>query len=135
MSLLKYRRFISEDFKDAPAWWGRFLYSLNVILDTIFEALNGGLTLEESLGADVREIEIKAGASATANAIRLKTKVQRPSFAILGRVQQISGAYAPLTSAPYISYKTDAGESGTIFIDAIGGLTAGVTYKIKVVIF
>lgn len=42
------RRFYSEDYKDAPQWFQRFLQQLNLYSDPIYSILNAGIDITQN---------------------------------------------------------------------------------------
>ena len=122
------RRIMMEDYKDAPAWLSKLVYSLNLFLDSIYTALNKNLTFVDNVRAQIISMSVLAGAAAINCTTYFATTMPAVrGVLILSAIQQ-GNTYTPLTAAPTVaSWRVSA---GTIFIDSITGLTSGQTYTI-----
>jgi len=128
-----FRRIIREDLPDAPDWVDIFIYSLNQFFDTVRLAMSRNLTFSENNDMQTQRFRLVAGAAATDNtynfALNMKKKVDG---IILGRIEQVSTSYAPLTSVPWINWHQ---ESSKLVIDSILGLTTGVSYDFTITLY
>lgn len=58
------KRFYSEDYKDAPQWFQRFLSQLNLYSEPIYNILNGGVDLTLNTNEEIYTLQVN-NASAT----------------------------------------------------------------------
>lgn len=66
MALLpQLKRLSAEDFKDAPPWFMRLLYPLNLFMISVYSALNNQLTFESNMLSQIRSATLN-GSSPTA---------------------------------------------------------------------
>lgn len=82
MRIGQFRRYTPEDFPELPKWAKKFFQMLNNVLEDITNALQGGLTLEDNLRAEVVEIDVKQD---TVHVIRLNRLKRNPIVAFLGK--------------------------------------------------
>ena len=82
MRIPQFKRFTEEDFKGIPEWGSRFFQQLNNVLQTHTNALQGGLTMEDNLRAEVIEIDIQDNVTKVIKLNRLK---RNPIMGFLGR--------------------------------------------------
>ncbi len=61
-SLPVIKRFLTEDFPKQADWIGGLFYPLNQLLNTIYSALNNGVTLAQNVQAQVKTLLV-SGAS------------------------------------------------------------------------
>lgn len=127
------RRLLKEDFQDAPNWLDRLLNTLNLFMENVYLALNRNLTFPENVRSQKKTFKITAGASAAANTYEFALEnTWRPEGVILMKAAQISGSYVPVTSAVFMSWRI--GDANNLVIDAVTGLTNGVTYEFTVLV-
>lgn len=131
-SLPSIRRIMREDFPEAPQWLERLIFPLNLFLDSVYTALNRNLTFGENVRAQIKSIQITAGAAAINNTIAFTASISPvQGVLLLGAVQQ-GATYTPLTVAPTVA--SWRASNGMIYIDSITGLTAGVLYTITILV-
>lgn len=128
------KRFQSEDYKDSPSWFHRFIQAINLYTEPMFNLVNGNLALSANVNEEIYSFQITSGASAAVNTFLFSPKM-------------LSGAPAGVVIAqclPVLAVPTAVGNpvtldwywNGTqIQILAIYGLTNGVKYDVKVRIF
>lgn len=127
------RRLMKEDFQDAPSWLDTLMVTLNQFMENVYGALNRSLTFVDNVRAQKKTFRITAGAAASDNTYEFALENSwRPEGLSLWKVTQIGGAYTPITSAVFLSWRI--GESNNIVVDAITGLTNGVTYEFTVLV-
>ena len=128
-----FRRIIREDLPDAPEWVDIFIYSLNQFFDTVRQAMSRNLTFADNNDMQTQKFRLVAGATAADNtydfALNMKKKVEG---IILGKVEQVSTSYTPLTSVPWINWHQ---ESTKLVIDSILGLTSGASYDFTITLY
>lgn len=124
------RRFNPADYKTAPDWFmGRFLSSLNLFTDPVFVALQNGLTFFENFNSQYFTANIIAGATSDLNKFSFKQTITGTPLECIVAAINLVDPTKPITSAVSISWYSD---SGTIFVTAVNGLTAGTTYNLRV---
>lgn len=133
MPLPSIHRFYTEDYQGAPSWFQRFINTLNLFSDPVYQSLNMGLTFQSNLNAQVYTFTITAGASASANVVNFTKKINGQATGLLKIAANVSSNIAtPITSAIDLCWYQDG---NTIRITAISGLTSGTTYNITVLLF
>lgn len=125
------RRFQPGDYKSLPdSFTGRFLSALNLFTDPVYVALDNGLTFSQNFNAQLYTFQVSAGATADLNAIQFKQTIQgKPSALELCAVNIASDPTAPVLDAVSLSWYSN---SGTVYVTAIAGLTAGTLYTLTV---
>lgn len=121
------KRISREDLKDAPEWTNRLLYPLNLFLDSIYGALNKGLTFSENIVSQSQDFSLIAGASASNNTAKITvTMKSKPKFVFLvGSISQgdnISPSFTWNFDGVYLN------------ITSISSLTNGSTYDFTTLI-
>lgn len=132
-SLPSVRRFYNEDYSGSPTWFQRFIGTLNLFSDPVYQNLKNGLSFQQNFNAQVYQFTITAGATADLNTIKFtKTIAGQPIGLIIIACNLASSITAPVTSATSLSWYTNG---NTIQITAINGLTSGTQYNISVLLF
>lgn len=123
------RKFSPSDYKSADPWFtGRFLTQLNLFTDPVYLALLNGLTFAQNFNAQYFTQIITAGATPISNAFSFKCGITgQPVEVIKASCNVASDLTIPVTSVIDFSWYF---ASGTIFITAVSGLTAGVQYRL-----
>ncbi len=87
-SLPSVHRWYGEDYKDSPSWFTRFLGSLNLFSDPIYNILNGGVDVQINTYEEIYTLQIPtASATATSNTFTFTPKkfVGKPNGISLGQ--------------------------------------------------
>ncbi len=127
------RRVSKEDFPDAPSWFDNFTAIISSFMREVYSALNGNLTFGENVNGMVKKFRITAGAAPENNTFTFTHELKLKPFGVYPcQVTQVTGSYAPITSAVFVSWRLNDG--GQIVIDAITGLTNGSIYDITVLV-
>lgn len=123
--LPRIKRLLKEDFQEVE-WIDKLLGPVNDFFDTVYDALNKGLTFTDNMPATVKTLEFKEGSSIypIKFAWNLKTL---PTALIITRVVGTEPS-----SAPSVYWSFD-GQS--INIDKFYGLVDGQDYKVSVIAF
>lgn len=126
--LPKIRRFLKEDFADQSDWIGKLFMPLNQFLDSVYRALNRGITINENIAGQIRvNLTVTQG-----RPVRFSYSAPgRPAIVLLGALTPINNAQMP-TEHPFVDWIFD---SGTIVIRSISGLEAGKSYNANILIF
>lgn len=125
------RRFNPADYKTAPSWFsGRFLSQLTLFTEPVFLALQNGLTFIQNFNAQYFTQIITAGATADLN------KFSFPQT-ISGSPVELIVASCNVAADPTVAILSPVGvswyvNSGTVFVTAVSGLTAGTVYRLNV---
>lgn len=127
MAKINPTRFLVEDFQEQKGWIGKLLSNLNSFIEEVVGAITSGLTVEDNLQQEIKEIKFQ---NQTNNfPLKFLTK-----FAINPRGLNIIYCYnvtdntMPASSIwPKWSYG-----NGELKISAIDGLTSGKVYVIRV---
>lgn len=129
------RRIFKEDLgPDVPQWITRLLAPLNLVLQSIYTALNHSITFQENIQCQVKEFNLVAGASATDNFFNfLLTIPTKPTGVWLVCALRTDGIVESFTAAPYPSWTWDS-SANTINISSITGLTNGKEYLLRVIV-
>jgi hypothetical protein len=127
--LPRIRRFLLEDFQSQKEWIGPLFESLNQIIDTLYSALNKGLTFRENVRSAVRTLEFTQRSNTYPLKFPWGLRGSGPTALIVVRV--VYGSTAPTTTVG-----CDWEFDGTnIVIKSFFGLTPDEKYKITVVAF
>lgn len=129
------RRIIKEELgTDIPDWVGRLLGTLNLVLQSIYTALNHGLSFTENIQCQVKEFTMVAGASPTANTFdfMLTLPVKPTGLWIVAALRQ-DGIAESFTTPVFASWTWDS-QANTIVISSITGLTNTFAYTIRLIV-
>lgn len=134
MKLPTSKKILREDLKDAPPYVNGIIEPVNSFMETVYQALNKNITLNENIASFLKEISYTTPST-------YPTGVQTVGFQNALRTRPIGvllmQAYDKLSYTPppgpvYIPWIED---DGTITIYPITGLAASKTYLIRLVIF
>lgn len=129
------RRIFKEDLgPDVPQWITRLLAPLNLVLQSIYTALNKAITFQENIQCQVKEFNLVAGAAATDNTFDfLLTIPTKPTGLWLVCVLRTDGIAESFSTSPYVSWTWDSA-ANTINISSITGLSSGNEYLLRVIV-
>lgn len=119
------QRLVTEDFADQKKWIGKLLSPINQFMESVYQSLNQGLTLQENMAAAVLETQLE-GQFPAKIAWTLKSK---PVAVLVGQVELVSGATVSLTDAIGIRWSYNG--QGVLQIDQIVGITPSTTAKYR----
>ena len=133
-SLPPFRQFLPEDYPGSPSWFAKFLSNLNVFTLAIYNALNGSLNVFTNL-AEARFIlnvtggnnaKTWTGPTSFTNPLKANlTDLWITRVTIMG-----NPVYTPNTATiGPIDWQSN---SSTVQLNAIPGLTNGVSYQIVI---
>lgn len=130
--LFQFKRIVVEDFdKDDRGLITKLAYPLNLALESMFNALNKNLTLEDNFNAQVNIIELNVdenGTPRTNGSFRSNLKTPIKTIKV-GRAQNLTNPNTYPTTAPWISYSQDG---TTVTINNISGLQSGNNYRLTI---
>jgi hypothetical protein len=123
----KTKKIVTEDFKEAPAWFAKFLAPLNEFMTSVADALTGRLTRAENFLGYYEEVDFTTAAVASDTfPLKFKNKLLggvRPRSVYVGRIKKYNGVRM---SAAY-SIEWDLNQQGEIEVVFIG-LENGTRY-------
>lgn len=127
------RRLIVEDYpQTVRSWIGpKLLQPLNSFMESIYAALNRGLTLNENFAAEVRSVDLDGTFP-----LRLAwTLPQRPRAVLVGNCVRKDGVVESLTDAVGIRWSFN--QQGQLQVDQVVGVTPSASdrYVLELVIF
>lgn len=129
------RRIIKEELgPDVPEWVGRLLSTLNLVLQSLYTALNHGLTFGDNMQVQEKEFTIVAGPLATDNTFNfMLTLPVKPTGLWLTAVLRQDGTAESFTTPVFPSWTWNS-QANTIVISSITGLTDTKAYIIRVIV-
>ena len=126
--LPKIRKIFTDDYKDAPLWFSKFIITINLFLDAVYYALNRNLSFNENINSQIITIPFIAKASAAYNKLNFATDLKSVNGIIIIKAVQKATTYTVLASA--INIPSWRYLDGQIYVDSITGLTAAATYDL-----
>lgn len=140
MAKFDFRRFVREDYPDAPDWINSFFIPLNVALEQVKAALSGGLTIQDNLRQAVVQFDVTTPADYTPDATGAAgwtnvsfTLPQRFSAqgVIVVNAYKSAASYSPV-NATSVTWRQLTPEQITVFY--IGGLEPSTKYTVSVLV-
>ncbi len=125
MAKLNSRKFTLEDFKD-QSWIGALLSPLNNFIQEVYSGFQNNLTVTDNLYQEIKTIKFVNDSSNFP--LKFETKFNRQPVA----VQIIYAVATNGTTASAQPWPTWSFADGSLTISALTGLTAGLTYNIKI---
>lgn len=122
------KRFLTEDFPGQANWIGGLFYPLNLLLNTIYSALNNGLTLSQNIMTQVKTLSV-SGSSPSVSFPYSYTPNSPIGVSIISVVQTSS---ASVTQGAVSCIWTFS--SGTITIN-VQGLVTSATYNLTFIVW
>lgn len=135
-SLPPIRRIFREDLgPDVPQWVTRLLAPLNLVLDTVYQALNRQLDFGVNIRSQQRTFSLVAGAAATDNTYDFPVDLggRKPSGLWVISTQRQDGTVETFTTPVFASWSWNS-QANTIEISGITGLTNGTAYNLSVLV-
>lgn len=140
MAKFDFRRFVREDYPDAPDWISSFFVPLNVAMEQIKSALSGGLTIQDNLRQTVATFELTTPATYTPDAsppagwtnvnFTLPTRFTAQGVMVVNAYKSAS-TYDPVTASS-VTWRQLSIDQITIFY--IGGLEPSTKYTVSVLV-
>lgn len=128
------RKLFVEDFdtKDR-ALVGKLAFTLNPFLNSVVDALDRNLTINDNLNASEITIQFTAPAS-KASPIKTKTELNTNCIGtLITSVENLDNNNEILASAPFIQFNNS--DDNQIQIYNVTGLTSGNRYRVRVILF
>jgi hypothetical protein len=127
------KRLIVEDFnKDDQRVAGKIAYVFNPSMEQLVQALTNGITFEDNIASQVKEITITvdaAGKPISNTSFKSTLKGQCKNI-IVTRANNLTNSAVYVTSCPFISWTEDQGQ---IMIDHVAGLVAGNKFQLRLI--
>lgn len=122
------RRFLTEDFPEQAAWIGGLFYPLNLLVNTIYSALNNGITLQQNMMTQLKTISV-SGSSPSVSFPYQFSPSSPVGVSVINVVQTSSGT-VPVTAVSC----TWSFSSGTVTVN-VQGLSASATYNLSFIVW
>lgn len=128
------KRFQSEDYKDSPSWFHRFIQAVNLYTEPMFNLVNGNLALSANVNEEIYSFQITSGATAAGNTYLFSPKrlAGAPSGVVIAQCLPVLAVPTAVGNPVTLDWVWNGTQ---IQILAIYGLTNGVKYDVKVRIF
>ena len=131
MSLLPpINRLILEDFPAEPRkWLGKLIQPVNQFFESIYSALNKGLTIADNFAGEVKTVELDG-------TFPLKltwSQKSKPVAVLVGDVYRSDGSAVSLTYGVFVKWSFN--QSAQLQLDAVVGIspTSSAKYKVSLV--
>lgn len=134
MELPSIKRILREDVKDAPSWVIGLIDPLNGFMETVYQALNRNLTLNENVASFLTEQTYTTISTYPTGQALFQFKNLLKTRPIGVMVMQVydKATYLPPPGPVYIPWTLNGDQ---IVIRTITGLEADKTYLVRLVIF
>jgi hypothetical protein len=134
MKLPTQKKILREDIKGAPSWAGPLVDTLNSFMETVYQAMNRNITLQQNVACFIKEITYKTPAtypSGVTNAQFLnELKTKALGLQVLQCVEKTT--YLPAPGPVYVPWTED---NGNILVYPVTGLEADKTYIIRLLVY
>jgi len=130
MSKITPQRFTTEEFPEQESWIGKLFSPLNQFTGDIVRSFSNGLTIEDNLKQEIKEIKWVNSSSNYPLKFRTKFSSSPKGLHPIYLLNNTIGSYSTL--APWVVWSYQNGE---VTISNISGLTAASTYTIRLLVF
>lgn len=130
------RRIFREDLgPDVPQWVTRLLAPLNLVLDTVYRALDKQLDFGVNIRSQLRTFIISAGAAASNNTYSFPVELggRKPTGLWVTAASRTDGVTEVFATPVFATWAWNS-QANTIEISGITGLTNGTAYFISVLV-
>lgn len=129
MGQISPQKFTTEDFTDQQSWIGKLFSPLNSFIGEIVTNFTNGITVEDNLFQEIKEI--KYVNTATNFPLKFTTKFKQHPRGVfpIYLLNNTLGSYSLLQPWVVWSYS-----DGQVIISDIDGLTASSTYTIRLLV-
>lgn len=118
------KRFVTEDYPSEASWIGTLLYSLNLLLTTVYSNLNNGLTVGQNMLAMITTQSISGYTPSTSFLWKFGSN---PVGVQVINTVQTNSPVVPITVAVGCQWSYSA---GVVTITNVTGLVPGNTYNV-----
>lgn len=129
MSKLTPAKLTLEDFKEQRAWIGPLFSILNALTGELVSLLNNGLTIEDNLKQEIKELKFKNSAVDYPVKFTTKFKSQPKGLFPIYFYNNTLSIYSIQT--PWVEWSY---ADGLISISNVSGLTADYSYTIRLLV-
>lgn len=126
MILSNIKRIRREDLPEAPAWIERVIAPFNIFVDSVYNAMNKNIEHGVNIRSFYKELEVSAFPVTFANELP-----DNPKCVILAQAYKASSPIDTIGTA--LAVEWDYTQDG-VRIKNVYGLTAGVKYKIRLLV-
>lgn len=134
MKLPTAKKILREDLKDAPDWVSGIITPVNSFMETVYQAMNKNMTLQENISSFVKEITYKTPSTyPTMEVISFQNELKSKPIGVMLMQIYDKSTYSPVLNSVYIPWIVN--DKGGIEIHPITGLAADKTYMVRLVIF
>lgn len=129
------RRIFKEDLgPDVPDWISRLLAPLNLVLQSIYTALDHTISFKDNIQCQVKDFNLVAGVAASNNTFDfMLTLPTKPTGLWVVAVLRTDGIAETFTAGVFASWTWDSA-ANTIRISGITGLTDTKEYFLRVIV-
>lgn len=135
MKLQGYKRIITEDFdNEEQSLISKLGFIINAAFDSIFQALNKGITIEDNLNQSLVDITVKVdsnGIPTTPTQIKYSLKTTCKGILVISATNN-SNSSSYLNSSPFVAFEQT--NANLLTIKHISGLTANTSYTLKLIL-
>lgn len=122
------QKFSTEEFQEQASWIGKLFSSLNSFIGEVVTGFSNGLTVQDNLYQEIKEISWVNTSTDFPLKFRTKFAIHPRGLFPIYLLDKTTGAYSPL--APWISWSYSDGQ---VIIDSISGLDPH-NYTIRVLV-
>lgn len=126
MSKLKPQKFTLEGFGDQASWIGKLFSPLNQVLNDLVIAFNNGITIEENLYQEIKEIKFKNDSNNFPLRFKTKFSINPKGMLLIYVFDETIGSCSvlfPIVEWNYIN--------GEIVINSLSGLNISTNYTLR----
>jgi hypothetical protein len=137
MKLPAFNRILREDLREAPTWIDKVIYPVNSFFENAYNALNKGLTFEENISSQIKDLSIVTtaaydGTAAHWTMVTFQSSLKRKAKGLLLlQIVQVGSVYAPIEGDVYVDWED---QNGQIRIGLVRGLSASKSYQMRVLL-
>lgn len=129
MSKINSQKFTVEDFQTESSWIGKLFTPLNQFLGDVVGGFQSGMTVEDNLYQEIKEIKWVNSSGNFPLKFRTKFNVHPRGLTPIYLLNNTLGSFS--TAAPWVVWSFVNGE---VSISNISGLTADSTYTIRLLV-
>jgi hypothetical protein len=126
MSKLKPQKFTLEGFGDQSSWIGKLFSPLNQVLNDLVISFNNGISIEDNLFQEIKEVSFKNDTNNFPLRFRTKFNQNPKGMLLIFIFDETIGSCA--TQVPVVVWTYQNGE---IVISSMSGLTASTNYTVR----
>lgn len=133
MKLPTSKKISREDLKDAPPWVSGIINPVNSFMETVYQALNKNITLQENINSFIKELPyITDSTYPVAQNVKFQNVLKTKPIGVVVMQAFDKATYTPAIGPVYVPWIEINNE---IIIGSITGLEASKEYTIRLLIF